>query len=545
MFQRLTPVASNLLIINVLMLVASYVLQGGNVDLWNLLGMHHPWSADFMPHQIVTHMFMHGGFGHLLMNMLGLFFLGGVIEWRLGPQRFLFYWLATGLGAALLHLAVVHGEILFLVRDMPADTLEIVRGLEVGDPATADQVRLWQVINGTMVGASGAVFGLLIAIAVLFPTRRSASSCCRSRCPRGSSHSSMPPSNCSSGSTGFRVIDRPLRAPRRHAFWVSFAPLLALYLTSVYHESLRFDLEGCEGAMVLRNMTLQIIFVNVGVFLAVHVVRFIVNVTTGFTSNPLVIDPIADRYFMNWLGMPMTALEALMKPWTAFTYMFLHEGILHIFFNMLWLFWFGRILQDLVGAKRILPIYVFGGLAGGVLALLGYALIPELGRAFRQLPARRVGERIGRTDGGRRDLPRLHHLHHPARTDPDQVHRRGLRPAAVHRIAVNGQHRRYDGPYRWARHGLCLRATDVCRPRLVDRLQPRGGLARGAVQRPVRRRGPRVAYRRGEGERAAASARAARQRGKAAAAAGGGGSDQTQPASTPSSTRSEARDTTV
>ena len=107
LLSNLPPVVKNLLIINALMLLATWVLQQTGTDLNKILGLYFFESEYFMPFQYVTHMFMHGGFYHLLFNMFALFMFGRVLESVWGPKRFLIYYMLTGLGAAALHTFVL------------------------------------------------------------------------------------------------------------------------------------------------------------------------------------------------------------------------------------------------------------------------------------------------------------------------------------------------------------------------------------------------------------------------------------------------------
>ncbi len=117
------PVLRNLLIINVLMFLATVVLNRVmNIDLNNLLGLHYFKSEYFRPYQFVTHMFMHGGVTHIFLNMFMLWMFGRVLEQVWGGKRFLIYYLFTGLGAATLHMFVTHLAMSSLLRDITALT---------------------------------------------------------------------------------------------------------------------------------------------------------------------------------------------------------------------------------------------------------------------------------------------------------------------------------------------------------------------------------------------------------------------------------------
>jgi membrane associated rhomboid family serine protease len=160
-FGNIPGVTKNLLILN--LIVFLYIVLGPsagygferNFD----LGLYYFGSPYFKPYQIVSHMFAHGGIGHLLFNMLSLVMFGAVLERIWGPKRFLIFYLVTGLGSMLLHELVngiqVYNE---LGSFFPSNELL----------ATAsDNVLAAYVVPA--VGASGAIFGLIVGFAVLFP----------------------------------------------------------------------------------------------------------------------------------------------------------------------------------------------------------------------------------------------------------------------------------------------------------------------------------------------------------------------------------------
>jgi len=176
---NLTPVVKNLVIINVLMLVLSFLADSlFAMNLNEKLGMFYFGSTLFNPIQIVTHMFMHGGLGHIFFNMYALVLFGTVLEQTWGGKRFLIYYLVTGLGAALIHNLVnfVHAQ--SLMSEISPEMLEMIkterrevllRGRQYRDSAWAS---LNLIYNIPTVGASGAVFGVLLAFGMLFPNVR-------------------------------------------------------------------------------------------------------------------------------------------------------------------------------------------------------------------------------------------------------------------------------------------------------------------------------------------------------------------------------------
>ena len=108
---NITPVVRNLLIINVVI----YLLQGLSPMIVNWFALHPILGPSFRPHQFVTYMFLHGGFGHLFSNMLGLFFFGPLLEQQvLGTKRFVIFYFVTGIGAGFLYTAISYFEMIQL-----------------------------------------------------------------------------------------------------------------------------------------------------------------------------------------------------------------------------------------------------------------------------------------------------------------------------------------------------------------------------------------------------------------------------------------------
>tara|TARA_B100000214_G_scaffold129966_1_gene92423 strand:+ start:6225 stop:6938 length:714 start_codon:yes stop_codon:yes gene_type:complete len=166
-FSALTEVIKNLLIINGLLFFATISLENYGINLTQIFGLHQFQSSNFMPHQLITHFFMHGSFSHLFFNMFALWMFGKTLEKIWGAKRFLIYYLITAIGAAILHLIVSQYQILYLSNNNP-EILDLAKqGLyNVGN---SDSLRLTQLVNTPTVGASGAVFGILLAFGMLFP----------------------------------------------------------------------------------------------------------------------------------------------------------------------------------------------------------------------------------------------------------------------------------------------------------------------------------------------------------------------------------------
>jgi len=175
-FSALPPVVKNLILINVLLLVATLTAKSVfSVDLTSILALYFPKSEMFKPLQILTHMFMHADFWHLFFNMFALYMFGGILENVWGPKRFFIYYMICGIGAAFTHEAVIAFQYNQLVQSIGPDNLQVVideattlfrQGQGFTDP---DMLKLQMLLNTPTVGASGAVFGILLAFGVLFP----------------------------------------------------------------------------------------------------------------------------------------------------------------------------------------------------------------------------------------------------------------------------------------------------------------------------------------------------------------------------------------
>ena len=114
----------------------------------------------------------------------------------------------------------------------------------------------------------------------------------------------------------------------------------------------------------------QLILINLAVFVVIHILALLLLPIYGQGSAGM--DAI-----LRWTAVPNEPLELLTRPWTIITYMFLHEGFWHILWNMLMLFWFGRIVQDLLSDRRIVPIYILGGLAGFLCYFIMANIFPD------------------------------------------------------------------------------------------------------------------------------------------------------------------------
>ena len=151
------PVTRNLIIINALILLISTFSQD---FMYKTFALFYPASPLFRWWQPVTHMFMHGGFGHLFFNMFTLYMFGSVLERVWGPRKYLLFYMVTGLGAALLHTGVEWLQTLYwqniIQTGSPADAMEATSAY-------------YKMLRTPSVGASGAIYGLLLGYAMLFP----------------------------------------------------------------------------------------------------------------------------------------------------------------------------------------------------------------------------------------------------------------------------------------------------------------------------------------------------------------------------------------
>ncbi len=211
-FRVLPPVVKNIIIINVLFFLATFGLGSAlNIDLLDTLGLHYFASSKFHPYQFITYMFMHGGFSHIFFNMFALWMFGSVLENVWGPRRFIIFYLVTGIGAALTHYLIFYIEInpvlnlmeQFLNNPTVATLQPFIASHKFHvDPNSPELYDMFQRFSSslgilqtdpgnvqalqtcvsfvstykehfldlpTVVGASGAIYGLLLAFGMLFP----------------------------------------------------------------------------------------------------------------------------------------------------------------------------------------------------------------------------------------------------------------------------------------------------------------------------------------------------------------------------------------
>lgn len=159
-FSVLPTVVKNLVIINVLFFLATIAAETVlRIDLSDYLGLHYIGASDFQPYQLVTYMFMHGSFGHLFFNMFALWMFGNTLERIWGPNRFLLFYFVCGIGAGLAQELVQY--IQYLTTLQGYDNVRI---------AANHIIPMSEYLNMlTTVGASGAVYGILLAFGMMFP----------------------------------------------------------------------------------------------------------------------------------------------------------------------------------------------------------------------------------------------------------------------------------------------------------------------------------------------------------------------------------------
>ncbi|UIR56176.1 rhomboid family intramembrane serine protease [Sphingobacterium sp. SRCM116780] len=169
--SNLTTVTKNLLIINIVCFVGSMIFTNST----RLFGVFYPDSPFFKIWQVITYMFMHGGITHIFFNMFSLVMFGPIVEQVLGAKRFLNFYLLTGIGALVLQFGVQAFEVYQIAGTIhPGSSLQfdmIAGTVSTNNPSISQSGfdTLVSIYNTPLVGASGAIFGLLLAFAYLFP----------------------------------------------------------------------------------------------------------------------------------------------------------------------------------------------------------------------------------------------------------------------------------------------------------------------------------------------------------------------------------------
>jgi membrane associated rhomboid family serine protease len=163
-FSNIPPVVKNLLIINIIFFIATLLFERAESSpLVEWLGVFYFDSPHFRIWQVITYMFMHGGFAHIFFNMFALFTFGTALEYIMGSKRFLNFYLITGIGALGLQFLVQAVEV---YRIVGSATISATMNIQITDQQM-NTIR--EIYSAPMLGASGAIFGLLIAFGMLFP----------------------------------------------------------------------------------------------------------------------------------------------------------------------------------------------------------------------------------------------------------------------------------------------------------------------------------------------------------------------------------------
>ncbi|MCR4854303.1 MAG: rhomboid family intramembrane serine protease [Prevotella sp.] len=163
--RNIPTVTKNLLIINLLMFAATFVFGRMGTDLNDLLGLHFFMASEFHVYQLFTYMFMHGGLEHIFFNMFALWMFGCVVENVWGPRKFLFFYLVCGIGAGLTQeIAQFITFYIDVNAQFPGSSFTDV--MTIGHNS-ASVLNAW-----TTVGASGAIYGILLAFGMIFPEER-------------------------------------------------------------------------------------------------------------------------------------------------------------------------------------------------------------------------------------------------------------------------------------------------------------------------------------------------------------------------------------
>ena len=176
--NRITDTVKHLIIINVIMFIGTMTIGGGQL-FYDWFALYFPKNEAFQPWQIITHMFMHGGFTHLLFNMFALWMFGTAVEQVLGSKKFLFIYLSAGLGALLFQLGFYYFNYIPTFNELVNSGLtseEIVRMVssnqvtsQISDSQLANLKSIFPIYNASMVGASGCIMGVLAAFGMMNP----------------------------------------------------------------------------------------------------------------------------------------------------------------------------------------------------------------------------------------------------------------------------------------------------------------------------------------------------------------------------------------
>ena len=168
--NNIPTMTKNLLIVNLLAFIATMVLERGGVDLNAMFGLHFFMASDFHFYQFLTYMFLHGGFTHILFNMFALWMFGSVIERVWGPKKFIFYYIVCGVGAGIMQEVVQYVQYL---SDTQLAAIPLDSAISVQTQGGVVRMTIADYLNNRLtIGASGAVYGILLAFGMIFPNER-------------------------------------------------------------------------------------------------------------------------------------------------------------------------------------------------------------------------------------------------------------------------------------------------------------------------------------------------------------------------------------
>lgn len=343
-------VTKNLIIINVIVFFGTFVAQRYGIDLTNYLGLHFFLASDFNPAQLITYMFMHGGFSHIFFNMFAVFMFGPILEQTWGPKRFLFYYVLCGIGAGIIQEGVQYIQY--------ATELSHYAQVNIGTGIIPMEEYLNMM---TTVGASGAVYAILLAFGMLYPNNQLFIF-------------PLPfPIKAKFFVIGYAAIELwsglansagDNVAHFAHLGGMLFGLILILYWRKKA-ETMGHILTDLKETFRRGNIFIQLIYINVGIFIAGTLIGIILQL---FNLNA---GGIFDLF-----ALPASLPRFIFQPWSLFTYMFMHAGLLHILFNMLWLYWFGNLFLYFFSEKHLRGLYILGGVCGGLLYMAAYNLFP-------------------------------------------------------------------------------------------------------------------------------------------------------------------------
>jgi membrane associated rhomboid family serine protease len=179
LFSNIPQVTKNLLILNILFFIAKYVFASKGINLDQLLGAHYPNSFLFKPFQIITYFFMHGDFFHILFNMLIFVMFGSNLERLWGAKRYFIFYVSTALGAYIIN------SLMGTIQLMEIKSQLVNAGIDISDLNYRIKNNHWENFNNidsvdliqkyasysfsSMIGASGAIYGIMAAFAYIFP----------------------------------------------------------------------------------------------------------------------------------------------------------------------------------------------------------------------------------------------------------------------------------------------------------------------------------------------------------------------------------------